>query len=54
MLTVKAMKTPGVYRVTLKTATGWTPPAADGTTATTNVTIHVLDECFTGPATKVQ
>ncbi len=51
--TIKQRKDPGVYRLSWKTDDAWIPPAADETIATTNVTVHVVDECFTGPATKV-
>ena len=50
---VKALKDPGMYRVTLKTNAGWTPPGADETIGSTQVLLHVVDECFEGPATKV-
>jgi len=50
---VKAMKDPGVYRVTMKTSAAWTPPSADETIVSTFVTLRVVDECVDGPATKV-
>jgi len=50
---IKALNTPGQYRVTLRTDAAWTPPAADETIATTSVLLHVIDECFDGAATKV-
>jgi len=53
-LQVKALKPPGLYRVTMKTDAAWTPPAADETIATTDVKLQVLDECFEGIATKLR
>jgi hypothetical protein len=50
---IKVGKTPGTYRVTVKTDAAWTPPAADETIATTNVSVQIVDECFEGLATKV-
>jgi len=50
---VKQLKTPGSYRVTLKTDAAWAAPGADETTATTNVDLQVFEDCFEGPATKV-
>jgi len=52
-VTVKQMKTPGVYRVTIKTDAAWSMPGADETIATTDVTMRVVNECFEGAATKV-
>ncbi|HEY2774751.1 MAG TPA: hypothetical protein VGK20_11955 [Candidatus Binatia bacterium] len=51
---VKATNAPNVYKVTMKTDQAWTAPAADETTATTNVVLHVVSDCFSGNATSVK
>jgi DNA-binding beta-propeller fold protein YncE len=53
-VTVKARSSaPTLFKVTMKTRYGWTPPAADETIATTVVTVNVGGQCFRGNATKI-
>jgi hypothetical protein len=52
--TVKQSKTPGMYRVSVKTDAAWTAGAADEDELSTTVTLHVSADCFVGPATIVR
>ena len=51
---VKALKTPGQYKVSLKISDGWVPPAADETAASTTVVLNIAGECFEGAATDLR
>ena len=51
---VKALKTPGQYKVSLKISDGWVPPAADETAASTTVVLNIAGECFEGVATDLR
>src|SRR5438128_2115311 len=51
---VKALKDPGMFRVTMKTDQAWTAPAADETIVSTFVTLRVVDQCVDGAATKIK
>ncbi len=54
-ITVKeSRKTPGLFKVTLKTKLAWTPGLANETEATTDVTLNVGGKCFVGNATRVK
>jgi DNA-binding beta-propeller fold protein YncE len=54
-ITVKERRNdPGLFKVTLKTKTAWTPPLADETELTTVVTLNVGGACFQGNATRVR
>ena len=50
---IKAMSTPGLYRVAIRTKEAWTPPEANETIISTYVTLGVDGECVDGAATKV-
>jgi hypothetical protein len=46
-------RAPGLFKITFKTKFAWTLGLANETIASTNVTLNVGGQCFTGAATKV-
>jgi hypothetical protein len=54
-ITVKeSRRSPGLFKITLKTKLAWTPGLANETEATTDVTLNVGGKCFVGDATRVR
>ena len=54
-VTVRGNKrSPGLFKIMLKTKEAWAPPLADEGVATTEVILKVGDQCFRGNATLVQ
>jgi YVTN family beta-propeller protein len=51
---VKASKIPGQYRISLRTSGAWVAPEADEDAASTEIRLHVLEDCFEGAALKVK